>query len=100
MGWKSKFIFILFIYLAGFSTAIYIMAPEPQNNSFQPKKTSNFDAFQQNNIGRNQKSEEFVQSFNAGLHKGVGFSKEAVEKITKFIKEHIEQRKNGQTGFK
>jgi len=32
MGWKSKFLFMLIIYFAGFATAVYYLAPPGENN--------------------------------------------------------------------
>lgn len=105
MGWKSKFIFLLLVYSSGFSTAVYFFGPEPKCDSFnKPNKQTdfNFEAFQQSSLfkGRDTKSEKFVQSFNAGLHKGINISKDTVLKVKELLKEHFEQRKTGQTGFK
>ena len=36
-GWRTKFIFVLIVYFAGFATAIYILAPTPENH---PEKNS------------------------------------------------------------
>jgi len=30
-AWRSKFIFLLIVYFAGFATAIYILVPVPEN---------------------------------------------------------------------
>ena len=83
-GWRSKFIFIFIVYFAGFSTAIYLLAPPPENESgkFNEKGliTSSFD------------SEEFIASFNTGMHKCVDFGKEAALRTAKFIKDKIQEK--------
>jgi hypothetical protein len=32
MGWRSKFIFLMLVYFAGFATAIYCLAPDGRTN--------------------------------------------------------------------
>lgn len=82
-GWRTKFIFMLIVYFAGFSTAIYMLAPAPEggtNKSFGiPFSSSKFD------------SQEFVKSFNAGIHKCLAFGKVAACHTADFIKEKIEE---------
>ena len=61
-GWRGKIIFLLIVYFAGFATTIYCLVPVPEN---QPaEKSFVYSAF---------KSDEFAQSFNAGMHKCVDF---------------------------
>ncbi|MBW8001824.1 MAG: hypothetical protein FVQ80_07340 [Planctomycetes bacterium] len=102
MGWKAKFIFILFVYFAGFSTATYVVGPKPKADPFKAStnKAFNFEAIVHEFNGKDEKSKKLAQSFNTGLHKSFGFSKDAAIKMTDFIKQQIEQRKKGQTGFK
>jgi len=82
-GWRTKFIFMLIVYFAGFATAIYMLAPAPDggpNKSFSKlSPSSKFD------------SEEFVKSFNAGIHKCFAFGKVAACHTAEFIKEKIEE---------
>jgi hypothetical protein len=35
MGWRSKFIFLLIVYFAGFATAIYYLAPSGRGGDYQ-----------------------------------------------------------------
>ncbi len=81
-GWRSKLIFMFILYFAGFATAVYMLAPQPdaepgQNNGQEAIKArfANFD------------SEEFITSFNSGLHKSVDLGKEAALHLSKYIKE-------------
>ena len=68
------------LYFAGFATAVYMLAPKPkseQNNSQNiiQTKFAKFD------------SQEFIMSFNSGLHKSVDLGKEAAVHLSKYIKE-------------
>ena len=77
-GWRSKFIFMLIVFFAGFATAIYILAPVPEGQDGQQEAKGLLDS--------TVKSGDFVQSFNAGLHKAVNFSKDAAQRTAKFLK--------------
>jgi len=74
---------MLIVYFAGFTTAIYMLAPEPEGGkgkSFNiPFSSSKID------------SEEFVKSFNAGLHKCLAMGKVAACHTAEFIKEKIDE---------
>ena len=83
-GWRTKFIFLLIVYFAGFATAIYTLAPAPESRARQPReKGSAYSAF---------KSEAFAKSLNSGMHKCVDFSKDAALRTAKFIKEKMDQK--------
>ena len=61
MGWKGKFIFLLIVYFAGFATAVYWLVPADE---FQT-------ACEEDRVYSAVKSDEFVKSFSAGMHKYV-----------------------------
>jgi len=83
-GWRGKIIFLLVVYFAGFATAIYCLAPVPENQAIQSgEKGFVHSAF---------KSDEFAQSFNAGLHKCVDFGRDAAHRAGKFVKQKFDQR--------
>lgn len=84
-GWRSRFIFLLVVYFAGFATAIYCLSPVPENQSFQPGKTS----FAYSAL----KSDEFAQSFNAGMYKCIDFFKEASQRAGAYLKKEIDNRR-------
>jgi len=87
-GWRSKLVFLLIVYFAGFATAIYCLVPVPENRAGQSgEKSFAYAAF---------KSDEFAQSFNAGLHKFIDFSRTAAEHAGRFIKQKYEQRQRGE----
>ena len=84
-GWKSKILFVLVVYFAGFATAIYMLAPVPENYSGQfGEEGSSYSAL---------KSDEFVQSFNAGMHKCLDFTKYAALRVSRFAKQKLNERK-------
>jgi len=83
-GWRSKFIFLFIIYFAGFATAIYMLAPPPENQAYQSGATDNAHF--------NFDSQEFVKSFNSGMHKCVDFGKEATLRTVKYIKEKVREQ--------
>ena len=81
-GWRTKFIFLLIVYFAGFATAIYMLAPAPEGSADKSFGTSSVSAFN---------SQEFVESFNAGIHKCLAFGKVAAIHTAEFIKEKIQE---------
>jgi hypothetical protein len=87
MGWRIKFILVLIVFCAGFATAVYFLAPVPQDTSGQPT--------QQNPVQPGSKSDEFIQSVNSGLHKCVAFGKEAARRVGSFIKQKVDEKQSG-----
>ncbi len=84
-GWRTKFIGMLIVYFAGFATAIYTLAPVPEDKINQARdKTSSIYA--------TIKSEDFAESFNSGIHKCLAFGKDAALRTAKFIKEKAREK--------
>lgn len=88
-GWRSKLVFMLVVYFAGFATAIYALSPAPEGQIDGSGKTV-IDSF--------LKSDDFAQSFNSGVHKCVALGKEAVERSAKYIKQRIDERQQESKG--
>ena len=84
-GWRIKFVFLLVVYFAGFATAIYCLAPVPENQTCLPGERS----FAYSML----KSDEFAQSFNAGMHKCIDFGKDAAWRASRFIKQKLDERR-------
>ena len=80
-GWKTKLVFLLIVYFAGFATAIYCLAPAPEA---QPGEES----FTLSAV----KSNQFAQSFNVGMHKCLDFAKDATLRVSSFIKQKLDER--------
>ena len=87
-GWRSKLIFLLIVYFAGFATAIYVLAPAPKDGkplalgSLLPSRTGQAERIT---------SEEFVESFNTGMHKAVAFGKVAALHAAQFMREKLKE---------
>jgi len=89
-GWRHKLIFLLVVYFAGFITAIYCLAPVPENADNRAVDKS----FAHSVL----KSDEFATAFNQGLHKVIDFSKSAALRTADFIKEEYKQRRTHADG--
>jgi hypothetical protein len=77
---------MLIVYFAGFATAIYTLAPVPENQAGQFHDNSvKYSAF---------KSDEFAQSFNTGMHKCLDFSKDFACRMGKYIKQKFDERQS------
>jgi hypothetical protein len=81
-GWRSKLIFLCIIYFAGFATAVYMLAP--------PSETEKGENINQSSIQSafaNFDKQEFVKSFNSGMHKCIDYGKVAAKKTAEYVKE-------------
>lgn len=78
MGWRTKFVFLLVAYCAGFATAIYYLAPTPDGK----KRVQSLPIAQ---ISSALKAQDLAKSFNSGVAKCFGFSKEAAEEAAKLL---------------
>lgn len=84
-AWRSKLIFLLIVYFAGFATAIYCLAPVPDEQLCKPsEKSFAYSAL---------KSDEFAQSFNVGMHKCLDFGKDAARRVSAFLKQKLDERR-------
>ena len=81
-----KFIFLLLVYFSGFATAVYFLAPAPEQQDIQ-SDTQNIDY-------SGFDTQQFVKSFNLGLHKCIYFGKEAALQTAQLIREKLQQRQN------
>ena len=85
-GWRNRFILTLIVYCAGFATAIYTLAPAPKEKAARRSEkgapSAKFD------------SEEFVESFNSGMHKCLAFGKEAAQRTAKLVKAKVEDMRD------
>ena len=84
--WKSKLVLLLIVYFAGFATAIYCLAPVPDNqNCSYSEKSFAYSAL---------KSDEFATSVNSNIHKCIDFIKDAGCQTGDYIKQKLQERKN------
>jgi hypothetical protein len=74
---------MLIVYVAGFATAIYMMAPTPEGGTEKSfGNTSSVSAFN---------SQEFVETVNAGIHKCLALGKVAACHTAEFIREKLKE---------
>ena len=83
MGWRTKFVFMLIVYAAGFATAVYCLAPtsEEAPDGSSPQILAD---------GR-LNSREFAMSVNSGMHKAFDFSKEAATRAAQMIRDKVDE---------
>jgi len=89
-GWRTKLIFTLVVYFAGFATAIYCLAPVPDEQANRTGEKSWKTAM--------VKSDDFAQSFNVQLHKCLGAAKDVAVRAGKFVKEKIDEHQSRTDG--
>jgi hypothetical protein len=82
--WRGKFVFLLIVYFAGFATAIYTLAPVPENQARRPREKS----FTCSAL----KTDELAQSFNTGMHKCLDFGRDFAWRMGKLIKQKYDER--------
>lgn len=90
MGWRTKFVFMLIVYAAGFATAIYCLAPAPDQVPGSSEERALID--------KALKSDEFARSVNSGMHKAIDFAKEAATQAGKRIRERIDEAQSKSDG--
>ena len=79
--WRAKLVSTLFVYGAGFLSAIYVLAPHPKQSSGTSKRPTS------HTIDR----ERLIQRVNEGLHDCVDFGKEAAGRMAVAIRDHMNQ---------
>ena len=84
-GWRTKLIFLLIVYFAGFATAIYCLAPVPEQQACSSGK----DGFVYSAL----KSDEFAQSFNRQMHRCIDYGKGAAIRAGEFIKQKLNENR-------
>ena len=90
MGLRGKFVFLLVVYAAGFLTAIYCLAPTPEQTSGR--------SGQQGFALSALKSDEFAHSVNSGMHKAIDLGKETAVRAAKMIRERIDKAQSKSDG--
>ncbi|MHC4726172.1 MAG: hypothetical protein ACYS17_03005 [Planctomycetota bacterium] len=95
-GWRTKLVFLLVVYFGGYATAIYTLAPAPENKASVSAESSFFQDIkagtEKSSVFSAVKSDEFKQSLNSGIHKCFEFSKDAAWRTARFIKQKIDER--------
>lgn len=105
MGWNLKLFFIILVYIAGFSTAIYFLAPDPQTTNVRIEQTDDhgfkFESYADKNqvdVCSELKKQQFIRIYNLGLHKCVEVGKNGILRLNEYIHEKNEQKEFSSTG--
>ena len=85
--WRSRILFALIIYFAGFATAIYALAPVAD-----AKHSGSRDVKVSNHTDYGSKSERFALAFNSQMRKCISVAEEQGAKIGEFIKVKLAER--------
>jgi len=85
MGWRTKFVFLLIVYCAGFATAVYCLAPTPKQGAGSLNLAG---------IAGTIKSEELAKSVSSGIHKCVGLGQGAAAEVAKRIQAEIKKARS------
>jgi len=88
-GWRSKFIFLLVVYFAGFATAIYWLAPVEEGQASRLRGKS----FASSSL----RSGELKQSLKAGFNsdefkKYMGLAKKRASDVSRYVKRKLEDK--------
>ena len=81
MRWKGKITLLLIVFFAGFSTAIYALAPVEQGQWSQD------DSLVETNIlpGSILQSDQFARDFSIAMHKCLAFTENAAIKAGNYM---------------
>ena len=84
MGWKSKFIFLLIVYFAGFATAVYWLVPGENESEACFSENTGISAIN---------TDGFARGLKTGMDQCMEFTKEAVAKANELIKDKINEKR-------
>jgi hypothetical protein len=83
-GFRSKLIYTLIVFFVGFATAIYTLAPAPEDSEAYADAESKWSI-------SDIKTEAFAQACNVSIHKCVNFFKDMSAQAGDFIKEKLKE---------
>ena len=89
MGWRTKFVFLLIVYCAGFATAIYYLAPTPAGQPPQHLALSQMTAGMQ--------PDRLLASLRSGMDKYLGLSKDAAQEAAKLLETKLNEATKSQS---
>ena len=87
--WRTKLLFILIVYFAGFATAVYFLAPVDEEMAAFGNSDESYSHRQFN-------KEQFAQATSARLHEFFSFAGDKASEVSELVKEKLaEGRDNG-----
>ena len=89
MGWRGKFVFTLMVYVSGFLTAVYFLAPTKGGDRRLPLDTDAMkNALQSQNL---------TDAVNSGMHKCIDLGKDVAARASLMIKDRIQEAQTGKS---
>jgi len=83
VGWRIKFLLVLIVYLGGFATGIYFLAPVAEGERVAVGEQGWGDSV--------FRSDEFARSLSVKMHNAVDECKAAAKRAGEFIKEQVNE---------
>jgi len=90
LGWRSKLLFILIVYFAGFATAIYTLAPVDEkmisSRSSRSKERTYTSQFN---------SQEFAKETNVQMRRFLSFAGDKASEVSELIQAKLAEGRSG-----
>lgn len=86
--WRSKLLFMLIVYFAGFATAVYFLAPADEEMT----SSRNFNESYRH---RQLDTEQFAKTTSVRLHKLFSFAGDKASEVSELIKEKLAESRSG-----
>jgi len=88
-GWRSKLLFVLIVYFAGFASAIYALVPGSEDLAEGRGREKSPKRFAASVL----KSDDFARRFRAGMDKWLDFGRDAAGRAADAFKEYSSREK-------
>ena len=90
--WRSKLLFMLIVYFAGFATAVYFLAPVDEEITASVKSEKSDESYSH----RQFDSEKFAKATSARMQDFFSFAGDKASEVSELIKQRLaEGRDNG-----
>jgi hypothetical protein len=90
-GWRTKLVTLLFVYFAGFATAIYSLVPGSRDLAEGRGKPESPETFAASVL----KSDDFAQRFREGMDKCIKLGRQASGRLAEVLKKELSQKAEG-----
>jgi hypothetical protein len=86
--WRSKLLFMLVVYFAGFATAVYFLAPVDEDMTASVNSDESY-------IHRQFDTEKFAKTTSVRLHEFISFAGDKASGVSELLKEKLAQSRSG-----
>ncbi len=86
--WRSKLLFMLIVYFAGFATAVYFLAPVDEGMTASDNSGESY-------MHRQFDTEHFAQETSKRLHEFFSFAGDKASEVSGLVKEKLAQSHSG-----